>query len=555
MNRNSFRTKNTLELHSLVYITLMCLVLLFFFLILGNVGKIVNAVNLDSGKADQTIINTMLKGGAKELTSKRLTTGVPGHAEIVSRFTGGNQNGRIALWGKEKSIDTLSSQLMIMEQSYDRVNSLAGLEEYDLLVLDGANVFEEELQHISDYISGGGDVWITNLSAELAKDPAFQKLTGIESCGSRVTWPGIRVSGDLANGVVMEDPEYKVTAFDLTLSNKIKLYASALPKKYEDMENKDLPPLIWRYVEEEKSGSVYVCNGNFMDTEVMYYMLPTILTEQQGAYAYGIINAYCVFVEDFPYAKNEERESWQRLYSRDKLSIAQDLLSAQYLRYYTGNNARITYFSRDYETFMNDPDRNLKFYVDNIDSSMGLLARKEGEKLCLEDAHEKLLIEDWKPGFSFTKGEDYCLAVNYDFMIGKEKEEDFNILGSALGVGYYGFNNDVDLLLDYDGKNDIWDEYCKEQESLLGIGVQKCGWLDRVTAAQALERLYSHMNSETKIEYGTNSVDIKTDAEKYWLILKGKSKEIEIFGGTAESIGERCWLITVDTGHAEIYFK
>ena len=186
---------------------------------------------------------------------------------------------------------------------------------------------------------------------------------------------------------------------------------------------------------------------------------------------------------------------------------------------------------------------------------MGLLAYKDGDGLYLDNSSEKLEILDWRPGFSFTGKGNYCLAIDYDFMVGRDLETDFNLLGSAVGVGYYGIMNDVDLLLDYDGQSDIWDKYCKDQELVLGIGKQKCGWMDRLTVAQALERLYDHLHAETKIDYRNNGVDITTDAEKYWLILKSKTKEIEITGGTAESIGERCWLITVDSGRAEIDFK
>ena len=39
------------------------------------------------------------------------------------------------------------------------------------------------------------------------------------------------------------------------------------------------------------------------------------------------------------------------------------------------------------------------------------------------------------------------------------------------------------------------------------------------------------------------------------MILKGKAEEIEITGGTAEKIGDRCWLITVNSPHAVITYQ
>lgn len=554
MNRRSFRTKNTLELHSLVYITVMCFVLLALFLALANVGKIVRIAGLDSGNADEAIIEKAVDNGPDELIAERIETSVWGEPYLESRFSGGNGSLKVALWGESSILDSLSSQLMIMEQSYDRIGSLNETKGYDLIVTGNTYVSEEEAEYLTEYIKNGGNVWFTNLSRQLADSEKLKDFLGIENCGKVRSWPGIRFSGDMATGSIMENPKYKVAAVEVTLENKVKMYACALPRGYKKMEIEELPPLIWRHVAGGGYGSVYVCNGNFMDTEAIYFMLPTILSELQGNYVYGIINAYCSFVEGFPYAFNEERDSWKRFYSRDKFAIAQDMLSAQYLRYYTGYGAHITYFSKDRDVFLTTEDKSLQYYTDNIDSSMGLLAYKDGDGLFLTNSSEKLKISPWKVGSAFTEDGKYCLPVDFEYTVDNEEEVTFSLLGSAVGLGYYTFTNDVDELLDYD-ERDVWDEYCKNQEVVFGIGVQQCEWLERVTASQALERLYEHLNAKTDIKYEGDTVDITTDADDYWLIFKGRSSEIEITGGTAEEIGKGCWLIGVSGGHAVITCK
>lgn len=555
MKRHSFRTKNKLELYSLVYITLMCIILLVFFLILGNVGRIVRTADLDSGLGDMSEIEGVLKNGTGQIMDTKLSpAGDPASAADVS-FTGGNGTGRVALYGDEPILNSLASQMIIMDQSYDKISSLYVPEGCQLLVVGKQELSAEEVVQLADYAANGVNIWITNLPGQLADNDAAKMLMGIEMAGSRQSWPGIRVSGDMALGQVMEDAEYKVTALSLKLANSAKLYACALPKNFKQMENKDLPPLIWRYAGGVGHGSVYVCNGDFMDTEIQYYMLPTILSELNANYAYGIINAYCVFVEGFPYAQNEERESWRRLYSRDKMQIAQDLISAQYLHYYTSFNSRITYFSRDYQEFLTTDDRMLKYYTDNIDNSMGLLAKKTDKGLFLESEEEQLRVRDWEDGFSFTEDGNFCLPINFEFRIEDEEELTFNMLGSAVGLGYYAFSNDVDHLLDYEGEEDVWDEYSKNQEVVFGIGVKYSDWLERLSAAQAVERLNEHLSAKTDITYSEDGIKITTDAEKYWLILKGKTQNIEMTGGTAKEIGQRCWLIEVDGGEAVIHYQ
>ena len=553
MNRRSFRTKNILNRHSLVYITIMCFVLLAVFLILGNVGRIVRSANLDGGKGDPEVVNAALEEGTAELMNEKIITLPEDAPEVSESFAGGNGNLKVSLWGEDKLLDSLASQMMIMGQSYDRIESLENLEGVDVLVAASENIGEEELESIEGFVENGGSLWLACLTRSLALDESAAQLMGITGCGPLKTWPGIRFSGDISGGYVRENPEYKVSALDITLDNRVKLYASALPENYKEIDNEDLPPLIWRYVATENGGRVYVTNGDFMDTEVLYYMIPVIMSELQDNYMYGVVNACCVFVEGFPYAQNEERDSWMRLYSRDKMAIAQDLISSQYLRYYTSYGARISYFSGDYVQLINNEDINLRYYTDTIESSMALLALQDEKGLFLESSDEKLDIKDWEKGFSFTEGGNYCLPVNFEYTIENNEEQNFVMLSSAMGLGYYCFLNDVDKLLDYDGEADIWDEYCKNQEVVFGMCRQLCGWLERVTASQALERLANLLNSDTRITYGTDgSVNVKTDAEKAWFILRGKYKNIEIEGGSAEEIGERCWLIEVEGGSAFI---
>ena len=237
------------------------------------------------------------------------------------------------------------------------------------------------------------------------------------------------------------------------------------------------------------------------------------------------------------------------------MAIAQDLLSTQYLRYNTEYSSKITYFTEDYEVFKNTQDKKLKYYNDIIESSMGLLALKNGEGLFLENSDEKLNIHAWDDSFSFTENGDYCLPVNYEYTAEDREENVFSMLGSAVGLGFYSFTNDVEKLLYEHDDRDVWDDYCKYQEVVFGIGSQYCGWLDRMTASQALERLYKHLNAKTEVVYGDGSIDITTDADSYWMILKGKAKEISVTGGTAKEIGNRCWLIEVTGGTAEITLK
>ena len=84
MKRHSFRTKNILETHSLVYISIMLVVLMLFFLLLGNMGRIISSANLDGGEADPAVLKEALERDRKEMQS-----GFPAATErIASRSLG-----------------------------------------------------------------------------------------------------------------------------------------------------------------------------------------------------------------------------------------------------------------------------------------------------------------------------------------------------------------------------------------------------------------------------------------------------------------------------------
>ena len=546
VNRRSFRTKNMIHLHGLVYITLMCFILLAFFLVLANVGSIIAYFGLDTGSADSTSIKNIVENGADAVEVK----------ETNSYFEGGNGDLTVAVWGEDELIDSVCSQMQIMSQSYKRCSNLNRLDRYDLLIVGGEDLTTAQYQQIADYVDEGGNVWFVNI-LDMSHNALLDEICGISINSGKKTWPGYRFSENLISEPLLEDYDREVTARAVTLKSRAKVFAGALPEGFVHMSNDDLPPLIWRYIKDNDSGAVYVCNGDFVEDETVYLMTPIWLSEIQNDYMYQIIDAYCVYADGFPYADNGESENWQRLYGRDKLSIARDLIQNQYSKYAVSYDARITYFTRDLETFENTDDSELIYFKNAVTSSMGTMALKTDSGLYISSEDDKVSIKDWEGGFEFVDSDDgtISLPINFEFSIDESEDSSFAMAGSIVGLGFYAMSNSIDEVLDYDGETDIWNKYCEDQEVALGVGNKDYSWLDRLTAPQALERIVNILNSDTKTEYTDSGIKITSDSDDGRFILRTRRSKLKITGGTLQQLSDSSWFVHMTDKEAEITWE
>lgn len=540
MKRNYFRTENQLKWSTWVYIVLFLFALLFIFLLLGDFYAVQEwAVRLLPKKAAEASVYVE---EADEIGAEELQVASNGD--------------KIGIYGEGTYGNILKDQLTLMGQETFQVEELSGdLDGAGILIVDRERLTEEEAALLEKQKQGGVSLLFTQMPNEGELSSALMELLGVESVGKLTRFEGMRTSSEMFSGTLLEDEDAEVRAYEVKLARQTKVYADALPKDYEETEAAELPPLLWRYISDGSSGRVYVCNGDFMEREMIYGIMPLVISEVQGSVLYPIVNAYCLLAEGFPYTADESRESWTRLYGRSSFLIQQDLLMPQYRRYADIYNARLTYFSPDYDLFRECEEEKYAYYTREIEASQGLLAEKNGEGLLLPEGGIHADLRDWNPEFSFLEEEGgICLPVNYRIQADPDAMPDiFDAAGMMSGLGYYALCIDVDALLEYEGEEDIWMDYCSNLEVVLGTQLRDYGFLERVTLEEAARRAGSMLASDTIIEYSEQGIRVKrTDAaETAYFMLRTMEDDLSMEGGTLQKVGKGCYFVEM-TGESAV---
>ena len=542
---------------TLIFILLMITAILLMFIIVSNFGNAVvilrggsSSEEFIQGEIELSDLSTRISRTSGSSARESGTSGQDNGASVSDLSTGSpdykgmNADITVGVYGDAEICTMFMSQMEVMKQTYKEVSTLSADDEFTLLIIDGSLLNgDADAEIIEELCRNGTSVFLTSLPEHVSEK--LMTVCGIKRVGKKRTWPGLRVSSDLLSGYLIEEPDYEVEGVSVELDPGTKVYASALPLGYDDIDNDDLPHLFWRHIPYEDSGSVYVCCGSFGMSETACAFLPSILSELCGNYIYGVINAYCVAADGFPFGVNAENENWQRFYSRDKSSIALDMLQPQYDRYSITYGAEISYFTDDYDIFMTTSDSSLLYFKNAAESDNGkLFERKDGEMLIGNVA----TFDTWQPSFSFIDngGTRLKLPVSFTYTVDNHEPDNFAVPGYVLGIGFYSVLFDVDDFLEYDGEKEVWSEYCSDQETVLGIHERDYGYLERVTADEAAQRLYNLLVADVETVYGENSVTVK-NADGLSFMLRTDMKEMKITGGAMEQAADDIYLIRAES--------
>ena len=553
MKRNVFRTKNQLYLYRYFFIMAMMVILAVLFLLIGNMGLTASLLHLDTVSSEEAAFDSFAFSSENERIER--------NAQIQSAQVIGEGAPSVSLYDPENDNTMVTTQLEITKQPYTVVTSLENVEKGNqLLIVDADSLSADQVSILADLAADGMNLLFTGMPDESSlQNRQLLKLLGIESVNGKATWRGIRTSSSLLTGTMIEKTKYETSGMDVILSDDNKVYASALPDQYWLYENDDLPPIIWRHIEGSGYGRVYVFNGDFMESEMGYGIVPVVISEINENYLYPIINAYCVTASGYPYAYNEERENWERLYSRDKLLIQQDLLSSQLKRYTSVYGVRLTCFSPDYEVMSSTQDNSLTYYTQQLDSSRGLLAKEENGVFMLGGDYQGIEIVDWNPDFRFWDASTGTLyfPICFNSTTDDVQAEEYTIAGFGSTMGIFAVNIDYDNLLDYEGEDDVWTLYCSDQETMLGTQERDYGWLERVTVKEALGRILKLLEMKIEIGYFSDHIDVSVEnfENEAWFILRSTCDELKIDNGTIEEIGENCYFVTLNSADAVITWE
>lgn len=544
-NRRRFITDNQLGVGRYAVILVGFAALLVLFGTLGNVGLIQAALSAqDTARTAREAQEIMDQGAATQ--QARID------AELERRAAQGDA--RVALYGYGDVADLFAAQLFMSKHDYVAADHLGddvpGILDVDVVFVAAEELSAADVAWLAGRVSAGCTVLFGELPASIESDGALRELLGVRRVDGWHTYEGLRMSSELLDGSLVEDPERPISAWNVKLTGQTKVYACALPEGYEDQRNDDLPPLVWRYIASNDAGTVYACNGDFVRSEIAYALMPLVMREARGSYLYPIVNAYCVFVDGFPYADNEEREMWRQLYSRDKLGIQSDMLMPEFERFAQMYGSRITYYSDDYERFRESDDERMSYYTRQIAAQGGQLALRCDGELYPTSPTDAVLVDRWTAPYRLwdVETQSYELPLNCVVTVENYTElPDLFCLASITGaIGYYAVCIDVDDFLDTTTEAAYWSAFTEWVEVLFGTHQRDYDWIERVTANEAVGRINRLLNMQVRISYGEE--DITATIENFdgqaWFILRTNHENLVAEGAELRTVGEGVYLVS-----------
>ena len=155
----------------------------------------------------------------------------------------------------------------------------------------------------------------------------FKKLIGIRG----VYQASYRISGmTLYDGFLLggkttyKKLEKSIPYFRLRSGTKTYITGNVKHQKQLDIDNEDLPPLLWR--NQTESGFVFVVNCDFFADHTGLGMLSAMLSEAMPYNIYPIVNAQSVVCQNFPYLSNENSDKTAEHYYYTSKALCENVL-------------------------------------------------------------------------------------------------------------------------------------------------------------------------------------------------------------------------------------
>lgn len=550
MRRTALQNESQVKRSIYIYITLFFLVLLHVFLLLANLDWIVtryNSTRLERGQQSRT-----------QAVLERLSAGKGVDNDVANVPVQETCAGfEVNLLGDDSVSKRLMRHLDMLRQPWQQIKPEGDVS--GLIVVADAQLDAETMTWLLKQNDAGAHLLFLHMPLlEIYADKEMCSRLGIASIEGHDTFPGMRTSKEMMMGYILEydgseeDRPLQIEAYDVKLAQQSKVFAHVLTEDYLEREVYELPPLFWRYAPSNGKGYVYVCNGNFVDGEIAYALLPTVFGDIKGSFIYPIVNAYCTMVDGFPYAENEERDLWQGLYSRDGFGIQRELLFPEWERLHSVYGTALTCFSPAYEKIRSRADKEMSFYCSEFERGVAELAGKSDAKYYLYSPNEPIRVVPMKSDFLFEgKNELRLPYLDGDWV--SIANSLFRSAGMVRGLGYVGLRIDVASLLQIEEKEGL-PEFFNQLESLLGYQETLYPWVERTTAEETAERIDTYMSLQPVYTYQEHGVTVRVDSlndRDAWFLLRTCGEDPRIDNGTIEEVGENIYLVksTAQTTH------
>ena len=496
-----------------------------------------------------------------------------------------------------KSDDKNLPEMMILEsEKYadgDNLTTLETLEKKGVIIVFGCL---ENAKNIQD-------------NKALMKFLGIQKVVAEETHLAGVKlFEGLLLGGEVTYNTSKDKEEKKRQDLELDVpwyqvGSGTKTYMVGLldEKTGKNVENEDLPTIIWRNGIDY--GSVFAVVGDYMKDSTALGLLDGMRAEAMQYTIYPIVNAQNLSMVNFPVFADENNTEMLKLYSQSVTGIARDIMWPALISVVEKSDMKMTCFIQpqaDYTDDIEPKSGNLEFYLkqmkeQNAEAGISLEYQKldKAEDKVIKDTeffeNEKI---NYRFGAAFAKEKD---------LKGILKDTDSGLLGDVgtLVCDYtenqpvvsyysdsvtlqtvtsdgmnYAYSDDIrmrsiqtalgytNVMLDmYDifwpeRSTDRWEVMQKRFSSNLLTYWKNFECFGSTTLSESNARIRTFLNLAYSQSREDNTITLRTSEPGSWFILRTHGEEIEeIDGGSQTEIEDGAYLICTEDTTVKIQLK
>ena len=449
----------------------------------------------------------------------------------------------------------------------------------------------------------------------IQNNKALMKFLGIQKVVAEEThlagvklFEGLLLGGEVTYNTSKDKEEKKRQDLELDVpwyqvGSGTKTYMVGLldEKTGKNVENEDLPTIIWRNGIDY--GSVFAVVGDYMKDSTALGLLDGMRAEALQYTIYPIVNAQNLSMVNFPVFADENNTEMLKLYSQSVTGIARDIMWPALISVVEKSDMKMTCFIQpqaDYTDDIEPKSGNLEFYLKQMkEQSAEAGISLEYQKL--DKAEDKVTKDteffenekiNYRFGAAFAKEKD---------LKGILKDTDSGLLGDVgtLVCDYtenqpvvsyysdsvtlqtvtsdgmnYAYSDDIrmrsiqtalgytNVMLDmYDifwpqEKTDRWEVMQKRFSSNLLTYWKNFRDFDSTTLSESNARIRTFLNLSYSQSREDNTITLQTSEVGSWFILRTHGEEIdEIDGGSQTEIEADAYLICAEDTTVKIRLK
>lgn len=398
-----------------------------------------------------------------------------------------------------------------------------------------------------------------------------------------------------------QDLELDVPWYQVGSGTKTYMVGLVDEKTGKNVENEDLPTLIWRNGIDY--GSVFAVVGDYMKDSTALGLLDGMRAEAMPYIIYPVVNAQNLSMVNFPVFADENNDEMLKLYSQSATGIARDIMWPSLISIVQKSDMKMTCFIQPQADYTDDVEPQsgmLEFYLKQMkeqksEAGISLEYQKldKAEDKVIKDTNffenEKI---DYRFGAAFAKEKD---------LKGILKDTDSGLLGDVgtLVCDYtenqpvvsyysdsvtlqtvtsdgmnYAYSDDIrmrsiqtalgytNVMLDmYDifwpeRSTDRWEVMQKRFSSNLLTYWKNFECFGSTTLSESNARIRTFLNLAYSQSREDNTITLRTSEPGSWFILRTHGEEIEeIDGGSQTEIEDGAYLICTEDTTVKIQLK